>query len=45
VKTFDWPSMTARERETALARPEQRGDPALQAAVRAIVEYVRTRGW
>jgi histidinol dehydrogenase len=45
VKTFDWPSMTARERETALARPEQRGDPALQAAVRAIVEDVRTRGW
>ena len=29
----------------ALARPAQRGDPALQAAVRAIVEDVRAGGW
>jgi histidinol dehydrogenase len=37
--------MTVEAREAALARPEQRGDPALQAAVRAIVEDVRTGGW
>ena len=37
--------MTAEAREAALARPEQRGDPALQTAVRAIVEEVRTGGW
>ncbi len=45
MKTFDWPSLTAEAREAALARPEQRRDPALQAAVRAIVEDVRARGW
>jgi histidinol dehydrogenase len=45
VKTFDWSRLTAGEREAALARPEQRGDPALQATVRAIVEDVRTGGW
>jgi histidinol dehydrogenase len=45
VRTFDWPSLTPAERETALARPEQRGDPALRAGVRAIVEDVRARGW
>lgn len=37
--------MTAAARGAALARPEQRGDPALQAAVRAIVEEVRAGGW
>lgn len=37
--------MDAAGREAALARPEQRGAPALQAAVRAIVADVRTRGW
>jgi len=37
--------MTAGERNTALARPGQRRDPALQADVRAIVEDVRARGW
>jgi len=37
--------MTAEARATALARPAQRGDPVLQAAVRAIVEDVRVGGW
>ena len=32
-------------RRAALARPEQRSDPQLQAAVRAIVVDVRSRGW
>jgi histidinol dehydrogenase len=45
VKRLDWNAMTAPAREAALARPEQRGDPALQAAVRAIAEDVRTGGW
>ena len=45
MKRLDWPSLDGKAREAALARPEQRGDPALQAAVRAIVEDVRTRGW
>ena len=37
--------MNAAAREAALARPEQRGDPALQAAVRAIVDDLRAGGW
>lgn len=45
MRTLDWPSLTPGARGAALARPEQRRDPALQAAVRAIVEDVRTRGW
>jgi histidinol dehydrogenase len=45
VKRLDWPLLTAEARKAALARPEQRRDPALQAAVRAIVEDVRARGW
>jgi histidinol dehydrogenase len=45
VKRLDWNELTAAGREAALARPAQRGDPALQAAVRAIVEAVRTGGW
>jgi histidinol dehydrogenase len=45
VKRFDWNAMNAAAREAALARPEQRGDPALQAAVRAIVDDVRAGGW
>ena len=45
MRRLDWPSLTAGERDAALARPELRGDPALQAAVRAIVEDVRSRGW
>jgi histidinol dehydrogenase len=45
VKTFDWSSLDASGRLQALARPAQRSDAALQAAVRAIVEDVRSRGW
>lgn len=45
MKTFVWSELDGAEREAALARPEQRGDPALQAAVRAIVENVRAGGW
>src|SRR5205085_8093782 len=39
VKRVDW------KEPGALARPAGRSDPALQAAVRAIVEDVRARGW
>lgn len=45
MKTFVWSELDGAEREAALARPQQRGDPALQAAVRAIVENVRAGGW
>jgi histidinol dehydrogenase len=45
VRRFRWSELGADERAAALARPEQRSDPALKAAVRAIVEDVRSRGW
>jgi histidinol dehydrogenase len=45
VKRLRWKELSEAEREAALARPEQRRDPALQAAVRAIVDDVRARGW
>ncbi|HTU12490.1 MAG TPA: histidinol dehydrogenase [Allosphingosinicella sp.] len=45
MRTLDWTSLTADARASALARPEQRGDPGLQSAVRAIVEDVRAGGW
>ena len=45
MKIFDWNRLDAIERREALARPAQRGDPALQQAVRAIVERVRDGGW
>jgi len=45
VKTLVWSELDAAGRRAALARPEQRSDPALQAAVRAIVEDVRDGGW
>jgi len=45
VRTLDWSRLDAAGRREALARPAQRSDPALQAAVRAIVEDVRSRGW
>jgi histidinol dehydrogenase len=45
VKSFVWGDLDAPARAAALARPAQRRDPALQAAVRAIVDDVRTRGW
>jgi histidinol dehydrogenase len=45
VKRYVWNRMTAVEQAGALARPAQRSDPALQAAVRAIVDDVQGRGW
>jgi histidinol dehydrogenase len=45
VKTLTWSSMSEPERRAALARPAQRSADALRAAVRAIVEDVRTGGW
>jgi histidinol dehydrogenase len=45
VKTLVWSALGASARAAALARPAQRSDPALQAAVRAIVDDVRTGGW
>jgi histidinol dehydrogenase len=45
VKVSIWSDLSAAERTRVLARPEQRRDPALQQAVRDIVEDVRRRGW
>jgi len=45
VKTLVWSDLDATARAAALARPAGRSDPALQAAVRAIVEDVRAGGW
>ena len=45
MKTLLWNSLDADGRVAALARPAQRSDPALKAAVRQIVEDVRDRGW
>ena len=45
MKRLDWKTLDAAGRAAALARPEQRSDPKLQASVRAIVDDVRERGW
>ena len=45
MRTLDWSRLDAAGRREALARPARRSDPELQAAVRAIVEDVRRRGW
>lgn len=45
MKTYEWNALDERGRRAALARPEQRSDPGLQAAVAAIVAAVRERGW
>ncbi len=45
MKTLLWSELGAAARADALARPAQRSDPALQSAVRAIVEDVRAGGW
>lgn len=45
MKTIEWSRLDSAGRREALARPAQRTDPELQAAVRAIVEEVRSRGW
>jgi histidinol dehydrogenase len=45
VRRLVWSRLDSEERLNALARPGQRSDPALKAAVRAIVEDVRSGGW
>ena len=45
MKTLDWNQLDRDGRLLALARPEQRSDPALQSAVRAIVDDIRGGGW
>jgi histidinol dehydrogenase len=45
VKRIVWTDLSAAGRRAALARPAQRTDEGLQAAVRAIADEVRTRGW
>jgi histidinol dehydrogenase len=45
VRTLDWSRLDAAGRRDALARPAGRTDPALQTAVRSIVDDVRARGW
>lgn len=45
MKTLRWSDLDAKQRQAALARPEQRRSPELQAAVRTLVQEVRTGGW
>ncbi|MFL6857109.1 MAG: histidinol dehydrogenase [Allosphingosinicella sp.] len=45
MKILAWRDLDPAGRRAALARPEQRGDPALRDAVRAIVEDVRDGDW
>jgi histidinol dehydrogenase len=45
VKSYIWSDLDAEQRRALLARPGGRSDPALQQAVRAIVDDVRSGGW
>jgi histidinol dehydrogenase len=45
VKLVEWKALDERGRTAALARPEQRSEPSLQAAVAAVVASVRDGGW
>ena len=45
MKRLIWNELSASERRTALARPRQRSDESLQAAVLGIVDEVRRGGW
>ncbi len=45
MKRLVWSALSEADRKAALARPRGRSDPALQIAVRAIVDDVRARGW
>ncbi len=45
MKRLVWSETSAAERQAALARPEQRSNPALVETVRGIVDDVRARGW
>jgi histidinol dehydrogenase len=45
MKTFIWKDLGPAERVTALARPENRRDPAVAARVKAIFDDVEARGF
>ena len=45
MRRFTWSDLSAGQRVTALARPQQRRDPALVERVRTIVDDVRSGGW
>lgn len=45
MQRLSWNRLGLPERRAVLARPQQRSDAALHAAVRAIVDDVRARGW
>lgn len=45
MRILDWNRLDAVGRREALARPAQRSDPSLRAAVSAIVDEVRLGGW
>ncbi len=45
MKTFVWKDLTAAERTTALARPENRRDPAVAARVKTIFDDIEARGF
>ncbi|GAA4717047.1 histidinol dehydrogenase [Sphingomonas lutea] len=45
MNTYEWNALDGRGRREALARPEQRGDARLTAAVEEVVAAVRERGW
>ena len=45
MRRLAWNDLSEAHRKAALARPRGRSDPALQEAVRAIVDDVRARGW
>lgn len=45
MKKLIWSQLAPDARQAALARPAGRSDPALQAAVRAIVRDVQAGGW
>jgi len=45
VRRLVWSDLSEADRQAALARPQGRSDPSLQASVRTIVDDVRARGW
>ncbi|WP_443748241.1 histidinol dehydrogenase [Asticcacaulis solisilvae] len=45
MKTFVWKDLSPAERVTALARPENRRDPAVAARVKAIFDDIEGRGF
>ena len=45
MKTFVWKELSAPERKAALARPENRRDPAVAARVKAIFDDIENQGF